>query len=57
MITEELKELFDEVKRELTAIRTDLIIMKYSLEKIEDQLENRPTDNRDPFNNQTLHNL
>ena len=56
MITIEMQELFDELKRELTAIRTDLIIMKYSLEQIENQLENQPS-NRDPFAGQTLHNL
>jgi hypothetical protein len=57
MKPEEFKELFDELKSELVAIRTDLIIIKYSLEQIENQLENQPADNKDPFAGQTLHKL
>lgn len=58
MIPQDLQELFNDLKRELTAVRTDLIIMKYSLEQIEtkiDALENKsPTD---PFANRTMHKL
>lgn len=57
MITVEMQELFDDLKRELVAIRTDIIIMKYSLEQIENRLEQQPTSNPDPFAGQTLHKL
>ena len=59
MITVELQELFDNVMRELVAIKTDIIIMKYSLEQIESQLEElqKPADNTDPFADRTVHNL
>jgi hypothetical protein len=57
MITVEMQELFDDLKRELVAIRTDIIIMKYSLEQIENQLEQQPTADPDPFAGQTLHTL
>lgn len=58
MITVEMQELFDDLKRELVAIRTDIIVMKYSLEQIEeklDKLKNQPAV--DPFAGRTMHTL
>jgi len=57
MITVEMQELFDDLKRDLVAIRTDIIIIKYSLEQIENQLGKQPPADPDPFAGQTLHNL
>jgi len=57
MIAQDLQELFDELKRELVAIRTDIIVMKYSLEQIESKLDNLETPPADPFADRTVHNL
>jgi hypothetical protein len=59
MITIEIQELFDDLKRELVAIKTDLIIMKYTMEQIESKLDtvNLPNDNQDPFANRTVYKL
>jgi hypothetical protein len=57
MITVELQELFDGLKSDLMTIKTDLVIMKYTLEQIEAQLENHTPSDPDPFAGQTLHKL
>lgn len=57
MTTEEMQELFNDLKNDLMTIKTDLIIMKYTLEQIENKLDNHTPDNRDPFAGQTLHKL
>lgn len=57
MIPQDLQELFDDLKRELVAIKTDIIIMKYSLEQIESKLDELEPPPADPFAGQTVHTL
>ena len=57
MITVEMQELFDGLKSDLMTIKTDLVIMKYTLEQIEARLENHTPNDPDPFAGQTLHKL
>ena len=39
MIADELKVLFDDLKKELLGIKTDLVIIKYDLEQINKRLQ------------------
>ena len=56
MIAEDLRALFDDLKKEISGLKTDLILIKYSIEQIEANINNvKPVENTsteqepDPF--------
>ena len=39
MIAKEMTDLFDELKRELVGMKTDLVILRYDMEQIDKKLD------------------
>lgn len=48
MIPQDLLDLFNDLKKELVAVRTDLIVIKYSIEQMEKQLEELSAQEDEP---------